>query len=67
MAQAVIRTVAMQRFAVRETSPGINHGETEKPLYWHWSVEARSASEAETAVRNAKTGGHDQKVVPPLG
>ena len=57
----------MQRFTVRETSPGINYGEPEKPLYWHWSIEARTAAEAEAAVRNAKTGGREQTVVQPLG
>jgi hypothetical protein len=36
----------LQRFTVRETSPGINHGEPAKPLYWHWSVEARQALRA---------------------
>jgi len=57
----------MQRFTVRETSPGINYGEPEKPLYWHWSIEARTAAEAEAAIRNAKTGGREQTVVQPLG
>jgi|GEM_PF-2716775 hypothetical protein len=58
---------ALQRFTVRETSPGINYGEPEKPLYWHWTIEARSARDAEILIRNAGTGGFDQRVVPPLG
>jgi hypothetical protein len=57
----------LQRFTVRETSPGINYGEPNKPLYWHWSIEARSAFAAEAAIRRANTGGRDAKVVPPLG
>jgi hypothetical protein len=57
----------LQRFTVRETSPGINHGEPAKPLYWHWSVEARSAAAAEGIIRRANTGGRDQIVVQPLG
>jgi hypothetical protein len=57
----------LQRFTVRETSLGINHGEPDKPLYWHWCVEARSAAAAETVIRKANTGGRDQIVVQPLG
>jgi hypothetical protein len=57
----------LQRFTVRETSPGINYGEPDKPLYWHWSVEARSAAAAEAVIRQANTGGRDQLVVQPLG
>lgn len=56
----------LQRFTVRETSPGINYGEPEKPLYWHWSVEARSETAAETTIRKANTGGRDQIVVQPF-
>jgi hypothetical protein len=43
---------ALQRFTVRETSPGINYGDPDKPLYWHWSIEARSATAAEAMIRN---------------
>jgi hypothetical protein len=70
MAQAMngfLQKAPLQRFTVRETSPGINRGEPDKPLYWHWSVEARSAKTAETAIRGAKTGGRDAVVVQPLG
>jgi len=63
----LFHTTPLQRFTVRETSPGINYGEPEKPLYWHWSVEARTAAAAEAVVRKANTGGRDQVVVPPLG
>jgi hypothetical protein len=61
------RKAPLQRFTVRETSPGINYGELDKPLYWHWSIEARSARAAEATVRKANTGGRDQIVVQPLG
>jgi hypothetical protein len=54
----------VQRYTVRETSPCINYGYPKQPLYWHWSIEARSEREAETLIRNAKTGGLDQRVVP---
>jgi hypothetical protein len=57
----------MERFTVRETSPGINYGEPDKPLYWHWLIEAHSAREAVALIRDANTGGFDQKVVPPMG
>jgi hypothetical protein len=57
----------LQRFTVRETSPGINHGEPDEPLYWHWSVEAPSAAAAEAVILKANTGGRDQIVVQPLG
>lgn len=62
----LIHKAPLQRFTVRETSPGINYGEPDKPLYWHWSVEARSAAAAETIVRKANTGGRDQMVVQPF-
>jgi hypothetical protein len=58
--------VSMRRFTVRETSPGINHFEPGKLIYWHWSVEAHSAAAAEAAIRQANTGGRDQVVVQPL-
>jgi hypothetical protein len=57
----------LQRFTVRETSPGFNYAEPGKPLYWHWSVEAPSASAAEAVIRQANTGGRHQVVVQPLG
>lgn len=57
----------MPLFTVREISPGINHGEPGKPLYWHWSIEASSANVAEDLIKAAKTGGRDQQVVPRLG
>jgi hypothetical protein len=65
----------LQRFTVRETSPGVNHGEPDKPLYWHWSVEGRSAVEAQAHTPERKSrglalptgrGGRSFKVVGPL-
>lgn len=56
----------LQRFTVRETSPGINYGDPDKPLYWHWSIEARSAAAAEAIIRKANTGGRNQIVVQPF-
>jgi hypothetical protein len=56
----------LQRFTVRETSPGINYSDPDKPLYWHWSIEARSAAAAEAIIRKANTGGRNQIVVQPF-
>jgi hypothetical protein len=57
----------MGHYTVRETSPGINHAEPEKPVYWHWSVEAATTAEAVSIILKAQTGGSDPQVVPRLG
>ncbi|WP_316214411.1 hypothetical protein [Bradyrhizobium sp. SZCCHNR2035] len=57
----------LHRYTVRETSPQVNSLNPDEPIYWHWSVEARSPEEAECVVRLGTTGGFDQTVVPPLG
>jgi hypothetical protein len=58
----------MRRYTVQVTSPCINWGEPNKPLYWHWSVEARSEAEALATVRNSRDcRGMPARIVLPLG
>lgn len=61
------RDAALPRFTVRETSPQRNQMEPTQPIYWHWSVQARTPEEAVTIIRAAETGASDQTVVSPLG
>ncbi|TQF40073.1 hypothetical protein UNPF46_11445 [Bradyrhizobium sp. UNPF46] len=58
---------SLVRFTVRETSPQVNQMNPAQPIYWHWSVVARSPEEAVAAVRAGMTGGRDQQIVMPLG
>jgi hypothetical protein len=58
----------MRRYTVQVDPPVINWSEPGKPEHWHWSVEARSETEAIAIVQNSNhCKGMPARIVPPLG
>jgi hypothetical protein len=58
----------MQHYTVEVTPPCINHGDPDKPLLWHFSVDARSELEAIWLVKNSRDcRGMPARIVPRLG